>query len=73
MKHWHIAISIVIGAISILSVLGFNSPAHGLAEVKKNVEMLTNKVAEHDVKLATIDTKLAYIAEGIDELRKRKK
>ena len=72
MKQWHLVLSVVLGMGSLLAILGFNSPAHSLVEVKTEVKELTDKVAGHDVKLATIDTKLSYIIQGIDELKKAK-
>lgn len=72
-KHWHLALAVCLGIGSVLAVLGFNSPAQALSEVKTLTYANSAKISEHDTKLATIETRLLYIADGIDELRGRKR
>ena len=72
-KNWHIVASAIVAALAILAVLGFNSPASAVSEMRVDIKVVQKRIYSHDVQLAEIRKDLGYIADGIDDLREKKR
>lgn len=68
-KNWQIVASAAVATAAILGILGFNTPASAVAEMRGDIKTIAKRVDAHDVKFATMEERLIYISDGIDDLR----
>lgn len=72
-KNWQIVGSAIVATIALLGVLGFNSPASAVSELKKEIREVQKVQGEQLTINAEIKTELRYIKEGVDRVEKRLK
>lgn len=70
-KAWIFAM--IAAAVSIAASVGFNFPGTRLGHTEQEIVDIKKHVNEHDVALGVVNTKLDYLADGIDEILERPK
>lgn len=72
-KNWQIIGSAIVATIALLGVLGFNSPASAVAEIRQDLKSVQKFQGEQLILNAEFKKDLGYIKDGIDRIEKRVK
>lgn len=68
-KTWQLVASALVATLTLLALLGFNSPASAVSKLEFRVSSVERLQAEQAVINAEVKKDLSYIADGVDELR----
>lgn len=70
-KRVVVAVAVALGGLAL--ALGFRSPSDVTQQNTRDIEKLDRRVDVHDLAIVEMKTQLTYIAQGVDELRGRRR
>lgn len=68
-KNWQIVASAIVATFAILAVLGFNSPASAVADIRQDLKAVQKFQSEQLILNAEFKKDLSHIKEGVDDIK----